>query len=159
VDDGDEIDDGTDPLDPDTDDDGVNDGDERDVLELAEAVTSNAVAFGERLGVAVEGTVRIASNAEAEIVALANSGEFDLLVVGASNRPLTDRPFLGHRVHYILEHTEIPVAIVALPSRVGAPPQPENARVRDDGKDVGSAASVTPDTPIMQSRSGITTPE
>jgi len=128
-------------------------------LEVAEAVTSNAVAFGKRLGVTVEGTVRIASNAESEIVALANGGEFDLLVVGASNRPLTNRPYLGHRVHYILEHTEIPVAIVALPSRVGAPPQPKNAHVRDDGKEVGSAASATPDTAIMQTRSGITTPE
>ena len=136
-----------------------NDVAERDGLEVAEAVTSNAVAFGERLGVTVEGTVRVASNAEAEIVALANGGEFDLLVVGASNRPLTNRPYLGHRVHYILEHTEIPVAIVALPSRVGASPQPKNAHVRDDGKEVGSAASATPDTPIMQTRSGITTPE
>jgi hypothetical protein len=111
------------------------------------------------LGVTVEGTVRVASNAEAEIVALANGGEFDLLVVGASNRPLTNRPYLGHRVHYILEHTEIPVAIVALPSRVGASPQPKNANVRGDGKEVGTDASATPDTSIMQTRSGITTPE
>ncbi len=89
-------------------------------LNAGHAVTADAVAFGERLGVAVEGVVHVASNAEAEIVALANGGSFDLLVVGASNRPLTDRPFFGHRVHYIVEHTEIPVAIVALPGRTRA---------------------------------------
>ncbi|MGB5432052.1 MAG: universal stress protein, partial [Acidimicrobiia bacterium] len=89
-------------------------------LKAGHAVTADALAFGERLGVAVEGVVHVASNAEAEIVALANGGGFDLLVVGASNRPLTDRPFFGHRVHYILEHTEIPVAIVALPGRTRA---------------------------------------
>jgi Kef-type K+ transport system membrane component KefB len=136
-----------------------NEGAERDTLELAEAVTSNAVAFGERLGVTVEGMVRVASNAEAEIVALANSGEFDLLVVGASNRPLTDQPFLGHRVHYILEHTEIPVAIVALPGRVEASPQPESARARGEEDEVRSTPQPTPDTPTVQTRSDITTAE
>ena len=115
-------------------------------MEVAEAVTSNAVGFGERMGVTVEGTIRVASNTEAEIVALANSGEFDLLVVGASNRPLTDRPFLGHRVHYILEHTEIPVAIVALPGQVGAPPAQENTAGRNNGGEVANAAPAAQDS-------------
>ncbi len=89
---------------------------EREALNTGHEVVAAATAFGERLGVDVESTVRVASNAEAEIIALANGGDFDLLVLGASNRPLTDRPFFGHRVHYILEHAEIPVAVVALPS-------------------------------------------
>ena len=90
---------------------------EREALDTGHEVVADATAFGERLRVAVESTVRVASNAEAEIVALANGGDdFDLLVIGASNRPLTDRPIFGHRVHYILEHAEIPVAIVTLPS-------------------------------------------
>jgi nucleotide-binding universal stress UspA family protein len=136
-----------------------NDVTQGGTLEVAEAVTSNAFAFGERMGVTVEGTVRVASNTEAEIVALANSGDFDLLVVGASNRPLTDRPFLGHRVHYILEHTEIPVAIVALPSQVGAPPPQENTPVRNDGGEVANAAPAAHDSSIMQTRSDIPPPE
>ena len=51
-------------------------------LEAGHAVTAEALAFGERLGVAVEGAVHVASNAEAEIVTLANGGGLDLLVVG-----------------------------------------------------------------------------
>lgn len=90
---------------------------EAEALAAGNEVLAAATAFGERLGVAVESSVHIATNAEAEIVALANGGDFDLLVIGASNRPLTDRSFFGHRVHYILEHAEIPVAVVALPSR------------------------------------------
>jgi Kef-type K+ transport system membrane component KefB/nucleotide-binding universal stress UspA family protein len=92
---------------------------EKEGLRTGHDVVTAAAAFGERIGVDVESSVHVASNAEAEIVALANSGEFDLLVIGASNRPVTDRPFFGHRVHYILEHAEIPVAVVALPSRSG----------------------------------------
>ncbi|MGB9359310.1 MAG: cation:proton antiporter [Acidimicrobiia bacterium] len=128
-------------------------------FDTAEAVTANAVAFGERLGVTVEGSVRVASNAEAEIVELANGGGFDLLVVGASNRPLTDRPFLGHRVHYILEHTEIPVAIVALPSRSSTPVPREDARVGANGASPATDMPATPDVSNMQSRSGFTRAE
>ncbi|GIU93320.1 MAG: hypothetical protein KatS3mg011_2226 [Acidimicrobiia bacterium] len=65
----------------------------------------------------VETGVRVAPNPEAEIVEMANAGSFDLVVLGASNRPLTDRPFFGHRVNYVIENSKIPVAIVALPSR------------------------------------------
>jgi len=88
---------------------------ERDMLHTGHEMVAAAAAFGERLGVAVEGDVHVASNPEAEIVALANGGDFDLLVIGALSRPLADRPFFGHRVHYILQHTLIPVAIVTLP--------------------------------------------
>jgi Kef-type K+ transport system membrane component KefB/nucleotide-binding universal stress UspA family protein len=122
----------------------------------AQAVTANAVAFGERLGVAVEGSVRVASNAEAEIVEMANGGEFDLLVVGASNRPLTDRPFLGHRVHYILEHTDIPVAIVALPSRAGTPPSRKEAEPSMNEVPTASATTTAPDIRSTPTHSGVT---
>jgi Kef-type K+ transport system membrane component KefB/nucleotide-binding universal stress UspA family protein len=74
-----------------------------------------AAAFGDRLGVSVETGVRVAPNAEEEIVAFGNSGAFDLLVLGASTRSLTDRPFYGHRVSYMLEESELPVAVVSLP--------------------------------------------
>lgn len=91
---------------------------EREAVRTGREITSSAAAFGQRLGVAVETHVRVASNAEEEIVELASDGGFDLLVIGASNRPLTDRPFFGHRVSHILQHAGIPVAIVALQARV-----------------------------------------
>lgn len=74
-----------------------------------------AAAFGDRLGVSVETGVRVAPNAEEEIVAFGNSGAFDLLVIGASTRSLTDRPFYGHRVSFMLSQSELPVAVVSLP--------------------------------------------
>ena len=74
-----------------------------------------AASFGDRLGVSVETGVRVAPNAEEEIVAFGNSGAFDLLVIGASTRSLTDRPFYGHRVSYMLSQSELPVAVVSLP--------------------------------------------
>jgi nucleotide-binding universal stress UspA family protein len=74
-----------------------------------------AAAFGDRLGISVETGVRVAPNAEQEIVAFGNSGAFDLLVLGASTRSLTDRPFYGHRVSYMLSQSELPVAVISLP--------------------------------------------
>src|SRR5690606_200153 len=67
--------------------------------------------FGQRLGVSVETTVLVATNAEQEIVKFGNSGDVDLLVIGASTRALTNRPFYGHRVSYMLSESELPVAI------------------------------------------------
>ncbi|REK19736.1 MAG: hypothetical protein DWQ40_06835 [Actinobacteria bacterium] len=86
-----------------------------DSLRAGQEMVSTAAAFGERLGVVVETGVRVAPNAEEEIVAFANSGAFDLLVLGTSTRALTDRPFYGHRVSYILENAQLPVAVISLP--------------------------------------------
>ncbi len=81
-----------------------------------EMVTA-AAAFGERLGVVVESGIRVAPNPAAEIVDVANAGAFDLVVIGAANKPLSNRPFFGHRVTYMIDHLEIPLAVVALPTR------------------------------------------
>jgi nucleotide-binding universal stress UspA family protein len=91
---------------------------EREAIQTGREITAGTAAFGERLGISVETLVQVATNAEEEIVGLANESGFDLLVIGASNRPLTNRPFFGHRVSYILQHANIPVAIVALHSRL-----------------------------------------
>jgi len=88
----------------------------RDSMQTAIELVGASRAFGARLGADVETTVRVSSQAEREIVELANTGGFDLLVIGAANRPLTERPFFGHRVRHIIENAAIPVAIVALPT-------------------------------------------
>ena len=41
---------------------------------------------------------------------------YDLLVLGTASRPMTNRPFFGHRISYIAENSPYPVVIVALPS-------------------------------------------
>jgi len=92
---------------------------EQEAVRTGREIVAGAAAFGERLGVSVDTYVEVAYNAEAEIVDLANKSGFELLVIGASNRPLTDRPFFGHRVNYMLSHSQIPVAIVALRAQTG----------------------------------------
>ena len=86
-----------------------------DSIAAGQELVGAAAAFGDRLGVDVETGVRVAPNAEEEIVAFGNSGAFDLLVLGASTRSLTDRPFFGHRVSYMLSQSELAVAVVSLP--------------------------------------------
>ncbi len=99
------------------------DGAVEDSLAAGQEMVGAAAEFGDRLGVAVETGVRVAPNAEEEIVAFGNSGAFDLLVIGASTRSLTNRPFYGHRVSYMLAQSELPVAVVSLPaSRTPTPP-------------------------------------
>ncbi len=87
-----------------------------DSLRAGQELVREAADFGERLGVHVDTGVRVAPNAEQEIVEFANSGTFDLLVLGASTRALTNRPFYGHRVSFMLDHSDLPVAVVGLPS-------------------------------------------
>lgn len=84
-------------------------------MQAGQEMVANAAQLGERLGVNVDTGVRVAPNAEEEIVEFANSGAFDLLVIGASTRALTDRPFYGHRVSYILSEAKLPVVVVSLP--------------------------------------------
>lgn len=94
-----------------------------DSLAAGQELVGTAAEFGNRLGVAVETGVRVAPNAEEEIVAFGNSGAFDLLVIGASTRSLTNRPFYGHRVSFMLAQSELPVAVVSLPP-TGTPSAP-----------------------------------
>lgn len=84
-------------------------------LRAGQELVQGAREFGDKLGVQVDTGVRVAPNAEEEIVGFANSGTFDLLVLGASARALTNRPFYGHRVSFILDHCRLPVAVVGLP--------------------------------------------
>jgi len=85
----------------------------------AEEMLREARAFGERLGIQVETHVKVAANAEQEILDFARDEGMDLLVLGTSNRPLTSRPFFGHRISYMAENATGPMVMVALPSGGG----------------------------------------
>lgn len=80
-------------------------------LEMAE----QSVAFGERLGARVNTDVKPVAQPEGELVATANSGNWDLLVMGATSRPLTNRPFFGYGMSYVLKYVNTPMVIVAIP--------------------------------------------
>lgn len=82
----------------------------------ADDLLREAGEFAQRLGVRFQSEARVAPNADQEILDFAHEGDVDLLVLGTSSRPVTNRPFFGHRISYITEHSSIPVVVVALPS-------------------------------------------
>ena len=81
-------------------------------------MVEESVAFGERLGARVQADVRPVAQPEGELVATANSEHWDLLVMGATSRPLTNRPFFGYGMSYVLKHVTVPLVIVAMPDVV-----------------------------------------
>ena len=83
-------------------------------LELVE----ESVSFGERLGARANADVRVVAQPAGDLVETANTGAWDLLVVGATNRPLSRRPFLGYSMSYVLKQVAIPIVIVAIPDIV-----------------------------------------
>lgn len=91
----------------------------QEARDTASDLLSRAAQFGSRLGVEVMTEVLVAPNAEQEILDFARDGRFEMVVLGASNRSVTNRPFFGHRVNYIVEHSDLPVVVVALPSFAG----------------------------------------
>jgi nucleotide-binding universal stress UspA family protein len=82
----------------------------------AEEMLTEAREFGRRLDVMVETHIRVAPNAEQEILDFAESQNVDLLILGTSNRPVTNRPFFGHRISYMAENSNLPIIILALPA-------------------------------------------
>ncbi|HAX81469.1 MAG TPA: hypothetical protein DCY40_02740 [Actinobacteria bacterium] len=99
--------------------DGMGEGDRpwlSDSTEVGEALARSAREFGERVGVDVNTEIKRATSAEQEIIDFVRNSSADLLVLGASARPLSHRPFLGHRVGFMIEHAAVPVVVIALPS-------------------------------------------
>ncbi len=82
----------------------------------AESLIEHSREFGRRLGVDIDARISVAPNAEQEILEFAARENIDVVVLGTANRPVTDRPFFGHRVSYMVEQSRLPVLIVALPS-------------------------------------------
>ena len=81
-------------------------------------LVGESVSYGERLRAKVDGDVRPASRLAADLVETTNTGRWDLLVIGGTNRPLSKRPFFGYGMSYIIKHVNIPMVIVAIPDVV-----------------------------------------
>ncbi|MDE0231820.1 MAG: cation:proton antiporter [bacterium] len=79
-------------------------------------LVEESVEYGQRLGARVHADVRPVAQPEGELADTANSEDWDLLVVGAANRPLTNRPFFGYGMSFVLKHVTIPLVIVAIPA-------------------------------------------
>jgi nucleotide-binding universal stress UspA family protein len=50
---------------------------------------------------------------EAELVALTQREDYDLIVLGSNLRPRSGRAFFGYRVEYILQNADCPVVVLA----------------------------------------------
>jgi len=83
-------------------------------LELVE----ESVSFGERLGARVNAEVKPVTRPAGALVEAANTGSLDLLVMGATNRPLSRRPFFGYDISHVIKHVAIPMVMVAIPDVV-----------------------------------------
>jgi nucleotide-binding universal stress UspA family protein len=82
---------------------------------VAGRMLDDARKLAEDMGVRVTTHVRSGSSASEELLALARETRPDLLVVTASVRQLSDRPFLGHGVEHLLERCESTLVVVATP--------------------------------------------
>ena len=78
-------------------------------------VVKQATRVAAALGVTTRSTVRTSVSVAEELVAAAEDEDADLIVVGCTLRRLDNRPFLGHTVEYVLEHSDATVVAVVLP--------------------------------------------
>jgi Kef-type K+ transport system membrane component KefB len=82
---------------------------------VANAVLDEAAERARAMGVRVEPLLRTGVSVAEELLALARERDVDLLVVTASLRQLSGRPFLGHGVEHLLEEAESTLVMVATP--------------------------------------------
>jgi Kef-type K+ transport system membrane component KefB len=82
---------------------------------VAARVVEEARALADELGVATETAIRIGVSVSGEIRSLAREAGIDLVVLPASVRQLSERPFLGYGVEHLLEHGESTLVVVSVP--------------------------------------------
>jgi Kef-type K+ transport system membrane component KefB len=87
----------------------------------ADAVLESALELGREFDVEAVTHSRTGVSTSEEIVAAAREVEADLIVLGATVRRLHGRPFLGHNVEYILDHSEVTVVVVTTPDLTASP--------------------------------------
>jgi Kef-type K+ transport system membrane component KefB/nucleotide-binding universal stress UspA family protein len=84
-------------------------------VEVGTAVLAEAEARAREMGVRVQPMLRTGVSVAEELLALAREADVDLMVVTASLRQLSGRPFLGHGVEHLLEEAESTLVMVATP--------------------------------------------
>jgi Kef-type K+ transport system membrane component KefB/nucleotide-binding universal stress UspA family protein len=81
-------------------------------LEAAYQSIQSLQELGETIGVEVEATVRRGTTVEQEILELARSRDYDLLILGTSLKVGTSRLFLGPRVERMISESTCPVILL-----------------------------------------------
>jgi Kef-type K+ transport system membrane component KefB/nucleotide-binding universal stress UspA family protein len=82
---------------------------------VGEHLLSEASALASEMGVRASTQLRRGPSAAEDLLRLVAEAEVDLLVVTASVRQLSGRPFLGHGVEHLLERAPCTLAVVATP--------------------------------------------
>jgi Kef-type K+ transport system membrane component KefB len=82
---------------------------------IARRVMDDAQALARQMGVTSETAIKIGISPPREILSLAREAGADLIVLPASLRQLSERPFLGYGVEYLLANSEATVVVVSLP--------------------------------------------
>ncbi|MFC7156209.1 cation:proton antiporter [Halomarina halobia] len=84
------------------------------LVEFREEIVDEAADRGRRMGVEVSTRVLVArEEPEEELVRLIEEGGHDLVMMGSSLRPVSQRAFFGHRVEYIVKNAPCPVAVLS----------------------------------------------
>ncbi len=83
---------------------------------VARRVVDDAQALAREMGVVTETAIRIGISVPREILSLSREAGADLIVLPASLRQLSERPFLGYGVEYMLRNSESTIVIVSLPA-------------------------------------------
>ena len=81
----------------------------------AAAVLDHAAALGERFDATSRTLTREGTSTGEEILAAARDADADLIVLGATVRRVSGRPFLGHNAEYILDEAPVTVVVVTTP--------------------------------------------
>jgi nucleotide-binding universal stress UspA family protein len=84
-------------------------------VEAAEQMVAEAKARASELGARAEAEVRTDVSAPDALLSIAREHTVDLVVLAASVRQFSGRPFLGHGVEYLLEKCPSTVVVVTLP--------------------------------------------
>lgn len=88
--------------------------DMRSARGLAGEIVDAEADVGRAMGATVTARVlETEAEPEEELVSFANEGGYDLVVLGSSVRPTTQRAFFGHRVEHVLRNAPCPVAVVS----------------------------------------------
>jgi Kef-type K+ transport system membrane component KefB len=92
------------------------DGEREAPLGVAHRVVDEAQALAREVGIEAETAIRIGISAPREILSLSREAGVDLIVLPANLRQLSERPFLGYGVEYLLRNSESTICVVSLPA-------------------------------------------
>jgi Kef-type K+ transport system membrane component KefB/nucleotide-binding universal stress UspA family protein len=94
----------------------IDQPDLQSLVEVGEEIVDQAADRGRRMGAEVNTRVLVAEDEpQEEILGLVEDDGYDLVMMGTSTRPVTQRAFLGPRVEYIIRNAPCPVAVLSSP--------------------------------------------